>query len=73
MKYAPFDFFINGGKAMIEAQGEIELQETLIGNNAVELDKHFLRQFNLEVPEYISRLSKLETVTSNPEQAGSQV
>lgn len=63
MKYAPFDFFINGGKAMIEGQGEMELQETLIGNNAVELDKHFLRQFNLEVPEYVSRLSRLETVT----------
>lgn len=71
MKYAPFHFFINGGRVMIEDQRELEMQETLIGDDAVELDQYFLRYFNVEVPEYISRLSKPDPVTSANEQAGS--
>jgi uncharacterized protein (DUF362 family) len=55
MTYAPFGFFVNGGRAMIEGQGEIELP-VLVGNDALELDRHLLRQFNVEEPEYIARL-----------------
>jgi hypothetical protein len=73
MKYSPFHFFINGGKAMIEGRGEMELPEVLIGDNALELDQYFLKQFHLEVPEYIERLSRLDSVTMNPEQTGQRI
>ena len=59
MDYAPFHFFINGGKAMIEGQGEVEMQEILVGDNALELDQHFLTRFDLGVPDYIKRLIEL--------------
>ncbi len=61
MRYAPFDFFVNGGKAIIEGQGEFELQ-VLIGNNGLELDRYLLKQFNLEEPEYIARLVELDSM-----------
>jgi len=73
MKYAPFHFYIDGGTVMIEGQGEMEMQEIFIGTNALELDQYFLRQFNLEVPAYMVRLSKLDPVSHDAEQAGSMV
>ena len=59
MAYAPFHFFINGGKVMIEGQGEMEMQEVFVGDNALELDQYFLKRFHLEMPEYINRLIQL--------------
>lgn len=67
MKYAPFHFFINGGTVMIEGQGEMEMQEILIGDNALELDWHFLQRFNLDVPEYIERLMKSGSLSPDVE------
>ena len=67
MSYAPFGFFINGGKMMIEGQGEMEAAEVLIGDNALELDLYQLRQLNLEIPEYLARLTEVDaTSTSAP-------
>jgi uncharacterized protein (DUF362 family) len=59
MRYAAFGFYVNGGKAMIEGQGEIASQ-VLVGNNALELDRYLLKQFNIEEPEYIARLAEME-------------
>jgi uncharacterized protein (DUF362 family) len=56
MAYAPFDFFVNGGKVMLEDQGEIELGEAVVGDDALELDQFVLKQLGLEAPEYIRRL-----------------
>jgi uncharacterized protein (DUF362 family) len=56
MEYTPFGFFINGGMMMIEGQGEIEVQEILLGNDAIELDLYQLERLNLEIPEYLARL-----------------
>ncbi len=56
MAYAPFEFFVNGGPAMIEGYGERDLGEILVGDNAVELDRYVLRKFDLEPPEYLDRL-----------------
>jgi uncharacterized protein (DUF362 family) len=56
MQYAPFHYFVNGGKAVVEGQGEIELTEVCIGDNALELDLHMLGRFGLEPPEYVRRL-----------------
>jgi uncharacterized protein (DUF362 family) len=55
-EYAPFNFYVNGGKAMFETLGEIDLEETLIGNDAMELDCLILKKFKLQPPEYISNL-----------------
>lgn len=57
-KYAPFDFFINGGLAMDEIRGEFLYQETLISNDGIELDLYILHNLfsYLEVPEYLNRL-----------------
>ena len=60
MAYAPFGFFVNGGVAMIEGQGEIELNETLVGDDAVALDQFVLKRFDLEPPEYLEGLVGLE-------------
>jgi uncharacterized protein (DUF362 family) len=65
MEYAPFGIFVNGGKAMIEGQGEIELQ-VLVGNNALELDRYLLKQFDIEEPEYITRLAELGEYSEIP-------
>jgi hypothetical protein len=56
MAYAPFEFFINGGKAMFEEQGEIELPQILVGDDALELDRFVLDQFGIDPPEYIERV-----------------
>ena len=61
MKYAPFHFFVNGGKVMIEGQDEMEMQEVLVGDNALELDLHLLKHFHLEAPDYVKRLVKLRS------------
>jgi len=61
MTYAPFEFFINGGKAIIEGQGEFELP-VLVGDDGLELDRYLLKQFNLEEPEYITRLVELDSM-----------
>jgi uncharacterized protein (DUF362 family) len=55
MAYAPFGFFVNGGRAMFEEQGEIELPQTLVGDDALELDRFVLKQFGVDPPEYIER------------------
>lgn len=56
MAYAPFGFFVNGGKAMFDSRGEIELPETLVGDDALALDQFVLKRFNLAPPEYIGML-----------------
>jgi uncharacterized protein (DUF362 family) len=56
MQYSPFGFYINGGRAMFETTGEISLAETLIGNDALELDCFILKSFGLSPPEYIRNL-----------------
>jgi uncharacterized protein (DUF362 family) len=56
-RYSPFGFYVNGGKAMFETTGEIDLDETLIGNDALEMDCFILKSFGLPPPEYIRNLS----------------
>jgi uncharacterized protein (DUF362 family) len=56
MEYAPFEFFVNGGLAMIEGYGERDLGEILVGDDALELDRYVLGRFGLEPPEYLNRL-----------------
>jgi uncharacterized protein (DUF362 family) len=57
-EYSPFNFYINGGLAMDETTCEFRLENILVGNNALELDKYVLRNFfsNHEIPEYIKIL-----------------
>lgn len=55
MAYAPFGFFVNGGRAMFEGRGEIELPQILIGDDALELDRFVLKQFGIDPPEYVER------------------
>lgn len=57
MDFSPFDFFINGGRAMFEDRNEIDLPETFIGNDALELDRFMLDKFSLEPPDYIHMLA----------------
>lgn len=59
MSYAPFGFFVNGGQAMFEDRGEIELDQILVGSNALELDQLVLERFNIDPPEYIERLANV--------------
>jgi hypothetical protein len=56
MAYAPFHFFVNGGKAMFEDRGEIDLKETFVSDDALELDQFVLAKFGIEPPDYIRRL-----------------
>lgn len=57
MKYTPFDFFINGGLAMDEKEGEFEISEMLVGDNGLELDLFVLEKyFDIETPDYMKRL-----------------
>lgn len=58
MAFAPFGFFINGGKAMFEGQGEIELLQVLVGDDALELDRFVLDQFGIDPPGYTERLAQ---------------
>lgn len=56
--YSPFSLFINGGLAMNEGSGEFYFKETLVGDDAVELDLYVLRNYfsNHDIPDYIRRL-----------------
>jgi hypothetical protein len=56
--YSPFSFFINGGLAMDENKGEFMYEDTLIGNDGIELDLYILKKYfsYLEIPEYLKRL-----------------
>ena len=56
MRYVPFHYFVNGGKAVVEGQGEAEMAEVYIGDDALELDLHVLGRFGLEPPEYVRHL-----------------
>lgn len=56
MQYAPFHFFVNGGKIMIEGQGEFMRNEVLVGDDAIEMDQYVLGEFGLEPPGYIGKL-----------------
>ncbi len=56
MAFAPFGFFVNGGKAVFADRGEVNLGEVLVGDDALELDQFVLGQFGLEPPKYIKRL-----------------
>jgi uncharacterized protein (DUF362 family) len=56
MAYAPFGFFVNGGRAMFEGRGEIEMPQIFVGNDALELDRFVLDQFGIDLPEYIERV-----------------
>jgi uncharacterized protein (DUF362 family) len=56
--YAPFDFFVNGGKIVIEGREEGNLGEILVGDGAIELDHYVLKKFNVAPPEYIRRLEQ---------------
>lgn len=55
MAHAPFGFFVNGGRAMFEGGGEIELSQILVGDDALELDRFVLKQFGIDPPEYVER------------------
>ena len=59
MDYAPFGFFINGGKAIFEKRGEVDLNEILLADDALELDQFVLNRFDLEPPDYIRRLAEI--------------
>ena len=56
MEYAPFHYYVNGGRALIEGRGEFELEPFLVGDDAVELDAHILDVYGLDPPEYIEML-----------------
>jgi uncharacterized protein (DUF362 family) len=58
MAYAPFSLFVNGGRAMLD-QGEIDLDQILVGDDALALDRFVLEQLGLEPPEYIRRLAEV--------------
>ncbi len=60
MQYSPFGFYVNGGKAIFETAGEIDMGKTLIGNDALELDNFILKSFGISPPEYIKRLNEEE-------------
>ena len=62
MAYAPFRFFVNGGKAMFEDRGEIDLKETFVSDDALELDQFVLDKFGIEPPDYIRRLVTISEV-----------
>jgi len=58
MAYAPFSLFVNSGRAMLD-QGQIDLDQILVGDDALALDRFVLEQLGLEPPEYIRRLAKV--------------
>jgi hypothetical protein len=57
MQYAPFHFFVNGGRYMLEERGEGEWDEILIGDDALEMDWYTLQKFHLTAPDYLRLLS----------------
>ena len=58
--YINFGFFINGGLSYNENRGEFMLEETFVGNDAMELDSYiFEKYFNdCEFPDYLNMLRK---------------
>lgn len=60
-EYSPFNFYINGGLAMDETIGEFKLENILIGNDALQLDKYVLQNIftNHDIPEYIRILEAI--------------
>jgi uncharacterized protein (DUF362 family) len=60
-RYAPFDFFINGGLAMDENRGEFVFEDILIGDDGIELDLYVIKKYfsYLEIPEYLKRLENV--------------
>jgi uncharacterized protein (DUF362 family) len=56
MAYAPFNYYVNGGMALIEGPGEFNLKSAYVGKNAVELDHFLLQHLNIETPEYLKLL-----------------
>ncbi len=53
MSYAPFHYYVNGGRALIEGRGEFELEPMLVGDDAVELDQYVIRAYGLDTPAYL--------------------
>jgi len=62
MAYAPFHFFVDGGKAMFENRGEIDLEEAFLGDDGIELDQFVLDKFGVESPDYIRSLAAMSGV-----------
>jgi hypothetical protein len=56
MTYAPFNVFVNGGRIMLEGQGERDFEGYLVGDDALELDRYMLGAFGLELPDYLGKL-----------------
>lgn len=56
--YSPFTFFINGGLAMSESNGEFRFKEILISNDGIELDLYVLKNYfsSFEIPDYLKQL-----------------
>lgn len=56
--YSPFDFFINGGLAMSEKDGEFPFKENLISDDGLELDLYVLEKYfsSFEIPDYLNQL-----------------
>jgi hypothetical protein len=56
--YSPFTFFINGGLAMSESNGEFCFKEILISNDGIELDLYVLKNYfsGFEIPDYLMQL-----------------
>lgn len=61
--YSPFTVFINGGLAMDERSGEFFMNEVLVGDDGLELDRYILKKyFNyLELPDYLTRVQNRMT------------
>jgi uncharacterized protein (DUF362 family) len=57
-KYASFTRYINGGTAVIEGRGELRPPRILIGDDAIEMDRHVLDLFDLPAPDYITQLEE---------------
>lgn len=68
MAYAPFHFFVNGGKAMFEDRGEIDLEETLVSDDALELDQFMLDKFGIDSPDYLRRLVTIPEMVKKSQQ-----
>jgi len=58
MQYAPFHFFVNGGRYILEDRGEGEWDEILVGDNAIEMDIAVCQKFSVMYPEYLHLLDE---------------
>jgi uncharacterized protein (DUF362 family) len=56
--YSAFSFFVNGGLAMSESNGEFRFKEILISNDGIELDLYVLKNYfsGFEIPDYLMQL-----------------